>query len=457
MDRPTPAPALPSHGTRRTPRRRLAAATAVVLVVLVVVRIQYLNRLGNGYDLEAYRRWTAAIQDHGLANVFDRTDTDYVGYHYLLWGIGRLSGRDAGHVTVLDKRLRFWLKAPGLLGDVVSTVLVVGLAWSLAARARARPLTAPARRLAGLLRLSDAEAVALTAGLLWGLHPALIYTSAYWGQNDSLVTAFALAAVWAALRGRAALAAAVLVAGATIKPQPMIVAPVVAWIILERSGRRGAVRAVLAGLATLVAGHLYFVLTGNLANVAAIYRDAVFTPQRLTFSAYNAWWPFARVRDPSSADIAVAVGPVSIAWGTLSTALVLGVLAVTAVGLCRRRDDTGVLLACAYLVFGFFMVGSGVHERYDLPALTFLLPALALAPHWVMPALAISATLTVNALMSLPIQRLYPQGEPAWLGLAVSAANLAALCATTWLMLRPHPDSTRPPGPTRSRPRSTPA
>ncbi len=56
------------------------------------------------------------------------------------------------------------------------------------------------------------------------------------------------------------------------------------------------------------------------------------------------------------------------------------------------------------------MVGLGVHERYDLPALAFLLPALLLAPRWTVPVLLISLTITVNAAMGVPLDKLYPQG-----------------------------------------------
>lgn len=428
------------RGNTTTARRwPLLVWTAVLVVAMLLGRWTYLPRLGNAYDLDAYREWTAAIQDHGLANVFDRTNTDYVGYHYLLWVIGKGFDRSARETTIRDKELRLWLKSPGLAGDLAATVLIIGWAYALTARAGARLPSVPARRLAAAMRLTDAEMLALGAGVLWGMHPALVYTSAYWGQNDSLVTAFAVAAVWAALGRRPALAAALVAAGAVLKPQPLIVTPVLAWVVVMRSGWGGLVRAALAGAAVLAAGHLYFVLTGHLGELVTIYRNAVFTSERLSFSAYNLWWPVEWAIRPSAEDTALALGPVAVAWGTLSTALVLGLLAVTALGLTRRQDDAGALLACAYLIFGFFMVGAGVHERYALPALAFLLPALPLARRWVLPALALSLTLTVNVLMGLPVDRLYRQGEPVWLSMAVAAANVVLLVWMTWLMLRPQP------------------
>jgi hypothetical protein len=415
-------------------RRPLIAGIALLLVMVVLARLAYLPRLGHGYDLEAYRQWTTAIQDHGLAQVFERTDTNYVGYHYLLWAIGKGLGERADAATIADKRLRLWLKSPGLAGDLLSTVLVVGVAYRLAA---GRGVSFGRRRLhrAAGMGLGSAAVIALVVGLLWGLHPALIYESAYWGQNDSLITAFALAAVWAVLARRPALAAVLLVAGATIKPQPLIVAPILAGAIYARSGWWGLMRAAVAGCLTLVVGHLYFVITGNLDDVLRIYRAAALAPVRLTFSAYNVWWLFDQTRAADPTATAIDAGLLRVSWNTLAGVLVLGALAVSAAGLARRRDDTGVLLACGYLVFAFFMVGAGVHERYDLPALAMLLPALPVARAWSLPVLVISVTMTVNVVTVLPMDRLYPQGRPEWLTIAVAALNVAALIRMTWLLL----------------------
>jgi dolichyl-phosphate-mannose-protein mannosyltransferase len=428
---------LPSR--RTAPNTRLLLAVAALLLVVVIVRMPALRSLGHGYDLEEYRQWAAAIQQYGLDRVFDHTHADYVGYHYLLWVLGRLFGDGIAGLTIVDTKLRIVLKSPGLIGDLLSTAVVVAVAHSLAAQAGVR-LPVRLSRLAGRLRLTDAGAVGLAAGVLWGLNPALIYASSYWGQNDSLVTAFALGAVWAAVSGRPAAAAAILVAGATIKPQPLIVAPVVAWAVLDRSGWSGAARAAVVGLVTLLVGHLYFVATGNLDNLTGIYRNNVVVPERLSFSAYNLWWPAARLGDLKPADIALSAGPIGLPWATLTTLLVVAVLAVTLLGLRRRRDLAGVLLAGGYLIFGFFMVGAGIHGRYALPALAFIVSAVAVAPRWGPAALAISVTCLINSLMTLPFMRLYQQGEPVWLSMLVSAANVVVLGYMTGLMLFPRRD-----------------
>ncbi|MFN8559263.1 MAG: hypothetical protein U0531_18630 [Dehalococcoidia bacterium] len=155
----------------RPPRpTRSWLALSVLLAVVLVARLPFLPRLGHGYDLEEYRSWTAAIQRHGLTEVFEHTDADYVGYHYLLWLTARGFDRDLGTLTLRDPWVRLWLKLPGLAGDLLSTLVVWAVAGALARSSAAGALPPLARRLAGRQRrrLGPAAVTAFVAGLLWG-------------------------------------------------------------------------------------------------------------------------------------------------------------------------------------------------------------------------------------------------------------------------------------------------
>jgi hypothetical protein len=151
----------------------------------------------------------------------------------------------------------------------------------------------------------------------------------------------------------------------------------------------------------------------------------------------------ARDGDLASDDTLVSVAGAGVSYGSVAAVLVLAVLTVTVIGLRRRDDDTGVLLACGYLIIGFFTVASGVHERYNVPALTFLIPAMLLARQWSLPVLALSLTATANAALTLPFQRLYPQGGAEWMTITVAMANVGLLAWMTLALLRgPHPGGT---------------
>ena|GEM_PF-1529822 len=414
-----------AKGERSTTRAFSVWLVAVLLLGLLV-RLPLIPRLGHGYDQDAYRGWMGAIQDHGLGEVFRTTDTDYVGYHYILWALGHAYGGDASQVTLRDKTLRSYLKLPGLAGDVFTTVLVGVVARSLATN-RVQRLPPRWRRLADRQRLGTAEAVGLVMAALFLFHPAVIYTSAYWGQMDSLVAGFILLALWLAWRRRPEWAGVALALGTIVKPQPLVLGPLLAWLVWRQSGWSGLLRGGLAGLALLLAGHAYFIATGNTERMLEIYLFQLRQNEHLSFGAYNLWWPFERLLDARPNTLLPALGWIT--YGTLASAFVLLTLG-TAIWILRRTTALAVLLAAGWFLAAYFLVAGGSHERYALPALVVLLPALPFTPRLRLPLLLFSAAVSANLLLGNPLDRRWTAGDPLWLTLV---ASLAAIVAVGWL------------------------
>ena len=404
----------------------------------LLVRLPFLPRLGHAYDQDAYRRWMGAIQDHGLAQVFERTDTDYVGYHYILWALAQGYGGRASAATVRDKELRVWLKLPGLAGDLLTTGLVALVARSLA-RGREVTLGGRWRRAAARLRLRPADLAGLVAAALFLFHPAVLYAGSYWGQQDSLVTFFMLLAAWLAWRGGSGWAGAALAVGTIVKPQPLVLVPVLAWLVWQRSGWRGLLRSGLAGAAVLVAGHVYFILTGNTARMWQIYTFQISQNEHLSFSAYNLWWPFERLLNARPESAILSADGVSLTYGFTATALVLLVLALAWRSL-QHTDLRSMLLAGGAWLAGYYLVASGSHERYALPALAFLLPALALAPRLRWPLLLYSAALFANLIIALPLDRRWAQGDQTWLTLVVAGVMTGEVVWLLWVVANTYSD-----------------
>jgi hypothetical protein len=409
---------------------RFFAGLGLLLLIGLLVRLPFLPRLGHAYDQDAYRAWTGAIQDHGLAEVFERTDTDYVGYHYILWATGRIYDGRASEVTVREKTLRVLLKLPGLAGDLLTTALIALVTVSLA-REQGRQWEDRWRRTAERLRLPVAGLIALLAAGLFLFHPAVLYAGSYWGQQDSLVTFFMLLAVWLAWGGRPGWAGAALALGVVVKPQPLVLGPVIAWLAWRRSGWPGLVRGGLAGAAVLLSGHAYFVLTGSGARVWEIYTFQLTQTEHLSFGAYNLWWPFERLGGARPDTPLISLGDMSLTYGACASLLVAAMLALTWLAL-RRADAARTLVAAGCWLAGYYLVAAGAHERYALPALAFLLPALPLAARLRWPLLVFSASVFANLLIALPLDRRWGQGEPLWLTMAVSGA---AVVGVGWLWL----------------------
>ncbi len=429
-----PARAAADPRAMASARRRFLVAFALLLLLGLLVRLPFLPRLGHAYDLGAYRMWMGAIQDHGLANVFDRTDTDYVGYHYILWALGNAYGEEASQSTVRDKELRIWLKVPGVIGDLLTAALVVSITRSLvAARSIANPLHHAGARIGELavrLRLLPADAIALIAGALFLLHPAVIYAGSYWGQQDSLVTFFMLLSFWLAWQRRPGWAGVALAVGTIVKPQPLVLGPLLAWIVWRRSSWPGLLRGGLAGVFTLVAGHLYFVLTGNTERVFEIYTFQLTQTEHLSFGAYNLWWPFEHLADARPNTRILSMGGVSLTFGALATLLVAAMLVIS-VFAARRGAAPQALIAAGVWLASYYLVAAGSHERYALPALAFFVTALPLATHLRRPLLLYSVALFGNLIVALPLDRRWHQGDPTWLTIVISGAMVISV---VWLV-----------------------
>lgn len=400
----------------------------LVLLVGALVRLPFVPRLGHAYDADLYREWMGAVQDHGIGRVFVTTDTDYVGYHYLLWLLGVAYGKPASETTVRDKPLRVWLKVPGLLGDLLATLVVGTIARGLASERRWRAPTRLAR-VGSWLHLPDAELAGVVVAALVMLHPAVLYASSYWGQSDSLVGASMLAACWLVWRERPGWAGTVLALGVMVKPQPLVVGPLLAVLMWRRCGWTGLLRGGVAGAAVLGVGHLYFILTGNTQRMLEIYTIQITQNEHLSFAAYNLWWPFERMLQARPADAIIHIGGGALTYGAVASFMVLAILAL-ALRRLWHADDHTMLTTIGVFLAGYFLVASASHERYALPALLFLLPATLLTPRLRWPLLLYSFSVTANLLIALPLDRRWRAGDPVWLTVVIS---ISMTLTVAWL------------------------
>jgi hypothetical protein len=223
--------------------------------------------------------------------------------------------------------------------------------------------------------------------------------------------------------------------GTIVKPQPLVLAPLLAWIIWRRSSWRGLLAAGVAGAAVLALGHGYFIATGNGARVWEIYTFQLTTNEHLSFGAYNLWWPFERLSDARPQAAALALGPLTLTFGLLASLLVALALALAWWSM-RRPDARTALVGPGFWLAAYALVAAAAHERYGLPALAFFLSVLPLALTLRWPLLLYSGALFANLLIALPLDRRWPQGYPLSLTLVVSSVAVVSVLWLGWLVLR---------------------
>ena len=74
---------------------------------------------------------------------------------------------------------------------------------------------------------------ALLATALYTFNPAVIYNTAIWGQFDAIYTFFLILSLMLALKSKPKLAAAAFAIGLLTKPQGIVLAPLVAFLIYK--------------------------------------------------------------------------------------------------------------------------------------------------------------------------------------------------------------------------------
>lgn len=297
------------------------------------------------------------------------------------------------------------------------------------------------------------EAIAFALVLL---APPIFLDSAFWGQADSWIMAILVWCLAALLRGRFWLAGALLGLAITIKPQAILLAPVLVFIAASlrfvAGGSWGsALRLWKTGVAAAAVALLIsapFMLNdardpgnsdGPLRWFKRSYLGTIGDERydRVTLNAFNAWWLHlaARYGEPGSLEASAAP------WGIRNDWLGRAAL-IAAVGLtwflCARkwRWARESWLACTFLVMlAAFALPTRVHERYIYYCLPFAIALASLRPLvWGAPLAALLVVGTAE-MVSFRWVSMNDAADRA-AGVVLAALVLATL-VYSWLVLLP--------------------
>jgi hypothetical protein len=237
---------------------------------------------------------------------------------------------------------------------------------------------------AGLSRAASDTAGTRAAIRLW-LDPASMLIGAALGYLEPLYLLPAMAALFAASRGRGGLAGACLGAACLTKQLAVLFAPaVLAALWRAPDPRRQIARALAAsaGAAVLAAGQV--ILNGGLLNmswsVAAPLRDPF-----LTGNATNLWWllgqPFGAPLDLLRVAGAVAT---------------LGAIGWAIARLPRSPDVALLAAAAGFSIHAYAVLAVSVHENHLYGAVPPLVAAAAVRPGFRGVLTAVSAVVFLN-------------------------------------------------------------
>ena len=406
----------------RLPAREVAASRAapawtrrdVLLLGLILlgslgVQVWFVAAPDPVGDLELAARRMGLLQRDGWDGAYF-LGGDYLPLRLLILRlsgivVARLGGTFAAPlppVTLLA------IKLPAILANLATLVIIFG--WSRRWR-------------------STYQAAAITA--LYALVPPIWINIAWWGQVDALLMLPLLGTIVAFERAGGRWSWVCWAIALVIKPQAIILAPLLYLATIRRYGVAGLVSGGACAAIIVVAGCTPLAMAGQGPGLYEAYFGSTDRFPWLTNGAYNLWYLLGG--SAGVADIGQGIGPVSFRM------LGFGLLGITTLLLCRPllwRADRPLLAETATgLALAFFCLPTQIHERYLFLTLGFLILMVACVPRaiWAFGLLATSATLNILGTLqgfAPPLQPLIAQSP---LPALLATINLAVLL---WLLVR---------------------
>ncbi|MBD5605482.1 MAG: glycosyltransferase family 39 protein, partial [Candidatus Eremiobacteraeota bacterium] len=409
-----------------------------LLFAAFVVRMLFIGTAGFPNDVAAFEAWSMTLADHPIQEFYAKAGfADYPpGYFYVLWICGHLY-RWLVHSDPTGSAIKFVVKLPGILFDLVDTALIYGIVRRYASRAWS-----------------------FAAAALYAFNPAIIYISAYWGQVDSVPAAFTLGSLYLLLgaerrAGRAhdgaVLGAWLLLACSVLmKPPAVVLAPLyLAWIFMTDTAAirtRRAVASTVGVAGALVLGYLATIPfhpgRNPVAQFAWLYERYRYAASVYPYNSVNAFnlyvmapnnhfWMSDQTPLPNWTLFGHTFGFPMYAWGI---ALFVAAPALVVSRLVQRRDSVALLEAAMLLSLGYFVLSTRMHERYVINAALLAIPLVFYRKRYLYVAIAVSITMIANLLYSFYYVHVLTDSIPnvdtsdmlPWISRPASILNVAA-------------------------------
>lgn len=327
-------------------------------LILFAIRI-LLAALTKGYtgDMSCWSAWGKRMETIGASGFYT---ADYFcdyppGYLYILGLIARLTTV----FSVPEAGYPFFYKLPALLCDMGIAMLLF--------------------RTAGV---SLGKKNAFFLSVLFLITPIFWYDSAVWGQIESVLLLLLLLALLKLQQKKYVSGVLLYVLAVLIKPQGLILAPVLCLVVLDSRSLKTILSCVAAGIVLLFALTMpfspawreYTGFTGFLHALNPLwliekYRATLASYPYYTVNAYNFYGLLGLNWVPLSQNHAALL---SVLQGILIAVAVLGAVFFY----LKIPQQKAKVWLSAYLIYGFlFTFGFKMHERYVVLPILFLLIA----------------------------------------------------------------------------------
>ncbi len=329
------------------PTFALMAVLAVAIRIIVALIFE-----GYSSDIGCFKGWAIAAYEGGPANFYTSDMfADYPpGYIYVLWVLGLI--RELFSIDAMGAFFTLIIKLPSVAAEVITAVIVFKTA-----------------------RKQMGKTFALLCSAFVLFNPAFFFNSSVWGQVDAFFTLFAVLVIYYLRKDNPWLGAAFFAVALLVKPQAVMLLPIVGLYYVFALIKKGGVRRGMLGLlggavigaGVFVLGVLPFTGDQSFDWILEKYIGTVESYQFASINAYNLfaltggnWKPF---------DSPIWFFSYQ-TWGIIF----IGIICALVVFLQWRSREQGRLFDIAgFLIVSVFMLAHAMHDRYILPACILLL------------------------------------------------------------------------------------
>lgn len=332
------------------------------------------------YDQSVLFAWANRIAEVGPADFYvEGYLADYPPGYMLLWGVGALLR--LFHLQLPQVGAVLVMAIPPMVCDLALAVVI----WKI-----------------GQKHLGQRQALWLAA--FGAFCPALLYDTGVWKQVDGVICLFLVLTFWLLEEKKFLLAAFTYGLGLALKPQALLLGPVLALCFLSplvpAKGQRltgSAIKKTVTQGVAGVAAALFPVLATalpftNLASLPTFIIDKYFsTTKSYAYGSVNAFNLMSLLGGNwAPQEDRIRFLPF-LSWQGLGVALLtLATLAMAALAVISiRKGKFSPLLLAAFYEAAVFTLSHRMHERYLLAGLMLLLAAVAIWPdRWLLGAAA---------------------------------------------------------------------
>ncbi len=389
-------------------RKRLLAII-IILGSAIAARFTIGLLYFNSYDTYWYRQWAFSLPE-GFFNVYARAEEislDYPPLYLFCLYLTGLAYRFFGY-GCSDLLQMFLMKFWPIIFDSACVFMIYFAAKKYS------------------------HTAALFAAALWACNPSAIYNCSFWGQTDGLMAFLLLAAFYLANSKKPVWACVVFAVAGLTKYQSLFFTPVLLIYIFKRYDLKKFLYGILSAAGTVAGVFLPFMIGARDPWLFfRVYLGGAGTYKYCTFNAYNIYGLFGMnvVKDSTT-----IIGGFNFAHLNF---IIIAIIVLSVVFFYIRGVRTDIYVGGLFIMQSIFILGTRMHERYQMVVLPFALMAYVSTRNrhfaWQFSLLTVLTLINQSVILyNVNIDGIFYEAYRLQIMQIVSAANVAVYAHTVY-------------------------